>query len=105
MQWTITQPEEGRKCQFATTWVQLEIIIAVKPGRQIPYDIVYTQNLKYDTRILYKTETDSQTHRTGLWLPGDAGREGQIGSLGLADANYMCVIESLCCTPDTNTTL
>ena len=30
--------------------------------RQIPYDITYTQNLKYDTNEpIYKTETDSQT--------------------------------------------
>ena len=30
--------------------------------RQLPYDITYTQNLKYDTNELaYKTETDSQT--------------------------------------------
>ena len=42
--------------------------------------------------LLYKTETDSQTYRTDLWLPGDGGREGQIGGLGLADANYhICV--------------
>ena len=30
--------------------------------RQIPYDITYMWNLKYDTNeIIYKTETDSQT--------------------------------------------
>ena len=30
--------------------------------RQIPYDITYMWNLKYDTNILnYKTEIDSQT--------------------------------------------
>ena len=30
--------------------------------RQIPYDITYTWNLKYDTNeLIYETETDSQT--------------------------------------------
>ena len=30
--------------------------------RQIPYDITYMCNLKYDTiELIYKTETDSQT--------------------------------------------
>ena len=30
--------------------------------RQIPYDITYMWNLKYDTNeLIYKTETDSQT--------------------------------------------
>ena len=42
--------------------------------RQIPNDITYTWNLKYDTNeLIYKTETDSQTQRTDLWLP--SGRE------------------------------
>ena len=54
--------------------------------RQTPYDITYMWNLKYETNeLIYKTETDSQTQRTDLWLP--RGREW-IGSLGLADANY-----------------
>ena len=36
--------------------------------RQIPYDITYMWNLKYDTNeSVYKTETDSQTQRTALW--------------------------------------
>ena len=30
--------------------------------RQIPYDITYMWNIKYDTNeLIYKTETDSQT--------------------------------------------
>ena len=30
--------------------------------RQIPYDVTYMWNLKYDTNeLIYKTETDSQT--------------------------------------------
>ena len=35
-------------------------------------------NLKYDTNeLIYKTETDSQTQKTNLWLPkGKRGRGG-----------------------------
>ena len=37
-----------------TKWTQSE--------RQIPYDIAYMWNLKYDTNeLIYKTETESQT--------------------------------------------
>ena len=51
---------------FAATWTDLEIIILseVKSDRerQIPYDIIYMWNLKYDTNeLIYKTEIDSQT--------------------------------------------
>ena len=58
--------------------------------RQTPYDITYNWNLKYGTNEpIYKTETDSQTWRTDLWLPKGRGRGvGWTGSLGLADANY-----------------
>ena len=47
-------------------------------------------NLKYDTNDpIYRTETDSQTQRTYLWLPRERGeRVGGTESLGLADANY-----------------
>ena len=48
---------------FAATWMNLEIIMLSEISqRQIPYDITYMWNLKYDTNELtYKTETDSQT--------------------------------------------
>ena len=45
--------------------MDLEIIILSdlsQTERQIPYDITYTWNLRYDTNeLIYKTETDSQT--------------------------------------------
>ena len=45
--------------------------------RQIPYDITYMWNLKYDTNeLIYKTETDSQTQRTDVRLPRGKGRGG-----------------------------
>ena len=54
--------------------------------RQTPYGITYMWNLKYDTNEpMHKTETDSQTQTTDLWLP----RQGQerSGSSGLAETN------------------
>ena len=43
------------------------------------YDIPYMWNLKRkDTNeLIYKTETDSQTQRRNLWLPGGEGWGGE----------------------------
>ena len=42
--------------------------------RQISYDITYMWDLKYDTNeLIYKTEADSQTQKTNLWLPKGKG--------------------------------
>ena len=42
---------------FTATWMDLEIIILIERERQIPYDITYMWNLKYDTNeLIYKTE-------------------------------------------------
>ena len=48
---------------FAATWMDLEtIILSEVSQKEIPYDITYMWNLKYDTNeSVYKTETDSQT--------------------------------------------
>ena len=68
---------------IAVTWMDLELIILSKSDkeRQISYDIAYMWNLKKkkkDTNErIYKTETDSQTSKTNLWLPKGKGvREG-----------------------------
>ena len=67
---------------LAATWMDLEIITLSEVSqkeRDIPYDITYMWNLKYDTNEhIYETETDSQTQRTNLWLPKgeQGGREG-----------------------------
>ena len=60
--------------------------------RQIPCDITYKWNLKYDkNKLIYKTETDSQTYKTNLGSPKrKGGGVGWIRSFGLADTN--------CCT-------
>ena len=42
--------------------------------RQMPCDIAYMWNLKCSTNeLIYKTEADSQTQRTDLWLPKQRG--------------------------------
>ena len=47
--------------------------------RQIPYDITYMWNLKYDTKEpIYEAETDLEKKRADLWLPResmDGGRK------------------------------
>ena len=47
-------------------------------------------NLKYGTNEpIYKTEIESQTQKTDLWLPRGRGKGvGCTGSLGLVGANY-----------------
>ena len=49
----------------------------------------YIWNLKYGTNEpSYKTETDSKTQRTDMWLPKGRGEGVEwTGSLGLVDAN------------------
>ena len=60
-----------------------------KSGRekQIPYDITYMLNIKYDTNeSIYETESDTENRLVvakGEWVG-----EGWIGSFGLADANH-----------------
>ena len=45
---------------------------------QIPCDITYKWNLKYDkNKLIYKTETDSQTYKTNLGSPKRKG--GGVG--------------------------
>ena len=48
------------------------------------YDITYMWNLKnYANKSIYKTEIDSQTLKTKLWLPKKMRGEREIRSLGL----------------------
>ena len=68
---------------FAATLMNLEIIKLSEVSqteRQMPYDITYMWNLKYDTNeLIYKTETDSQTWKTNLSLPkGMGGRKIRV---------------------------
>ena len=66
---------------IAATWVDLEMIILSegKSERQIPYDIAYIWNLKYDTNeLIYETETDLDIENRLLVAKGEGGwwREG-----------------------------
>ena len=55
--------------------------------RQIPYDITYMWNLKYDTNEpIYKTERLTDVENSLVVAKGE-GMEW-TGSLGLIDANY-----------------
>ena len=53
--------------------------------RQISYDITHMWNLKYGiNEPIYKTETDSETQRSDLWLPvGMGGGRGMDWDLGV----------------------
>ena len=53
---------------FAATWMDLETIILSEVNqKEIPYDITYMWNLKYDTNDpIYETEIKSQTESSGL---------------------------------------
>ena len=58
--------------------------------RQIPYDITYTWNLKYNTNKLIYNQKQTHKYREKTCGRQREGvvEEGRIGSVGLADANY-----------------
>ena len=74
---------------FATTWVELEIIILSEVSqREMPYDITYMWNLNYDTNEpMYERETELQIQRTNCGCQ-ERVREGWTGSLGLVNESY-----------------
>ena len=56
---------------FEAKWMDLEIIlskVSQKRERRIPYDITYTWNLNDTNKLIYKTEKESRTQKTNLWL-------------------------------------
>ena len=75
MQQNIIWPLKNKILLFAAmSSMDLEIITLSELSdrqRQIAYDITYMWNLKiwYTNELIYKTETDSQTSKTNLWLP------------------------------------
>ena len=78
---------------YAATQMDLEILSEVSQTekRQISYDITYMWNLKNDTNEpIYKTETDSQTQKTNLWLP--KGKRVGRGKLGIWDQQIQTTI-------------
>ena len=66
---------------FAATWLDLEIIILSKVSqteKKYHMILLICGGYKNDTNeLIYKTETDSQTSKTNLWLPkGESWRGG-----------------------------
>ena len=89
---------------FAATWMDLAInilseISQTKIISQARYDITYVWNpkKKWYKWIIYKTETDSQTQKTNLWLPkrivGHQDRGRLIRSLGSVYSKINQVIQ------------
>ena len=74
---------------LAATWMDLEnsILSEVSQTEKDKYDITNTWNLKTNTNEsinTYKTETDSHTQKTNLWLPrGKVMRRGINQEFGI----------------------
>ena len=64
---------------FAVTWIYLKIIILNEVRKMDKYHMLffYMKSKKKDTNeLIYKTEIDSQTQKTNLWLPKGKGEGG-----------------------------
>ena len=68
------------------TWMQLEIfILSEVRQRQIPCDITYMYNLKYDTNeLIYKTEIDQQTENRLVVAKGEWEGSGMDWEFGVS---------------------
>jgi len=79
------------KMSFSATWMQIEIIILSegKSERQIPYDITYMWNLKYNTdERIHEWKKNRLTENRCVVAIGEVRvEERKTGSLGLTDAN------------------
>ena len=70
---------------FAAIWMELEIVILseVSQTKKEKYHIPYMQNLKRNetNELIFRIETNLQTQRMNLWLPGGRmrGRDREFG--------------------------
>ena len=99
--------------------MHIEMIILSKVGETDKYHVIsYMWNL--ENVHTYKTEIDSQTQKTNIWLPkgkcgGGSGQMNQKVGININihtniykinnQAGPTCITESLCCTFEANTTL
>ena len=74
---------------FAAKWMELEITIVSEVSQKDKYPMISLICGIWNMTQMNRTETDSQTWRTDLWLPRGRGlAEGWSGRLGLADLSY-----------------
>ena len=59
---------------FAATLIDLEIVILSEVSQR-QRNIKITEITKITNELVYKTESDSQTQRTNLWLPEEKSWE------------------------------
>ena len=77
------------KTPFAAAWMQVEIImlseVSQKEKDKYRKIITFVWNLKYGiNEPIYKTETDSQTQKTDLWLPRRGLQGGMNWKFGVS---------------------
>ena len=77
---------------FAATWMQLDYHTKWSKSereRQIPYDVTYTWNLKYDTNEpIHEIETDSHIEDRLMIAKGQWGKGGKDWEFVISDVNY-----------------
>ena len=55
---------------FAVTWMDIDIILSAVSQTNTIWCHLYMESNKNDTKaLIYKTETNSQTSKSSLWLP------------------------------------
>ena len=65
---------------FATTWMELAIVILREVRQRQIQDIAYMRDLKNNTNeLIQKTEIGSQAEKANLWLTKGEGRRDKLG--------------------------
>jgi len=73
----------------AARWMNLEIVILteisqIEKKKDPRTSLICRAEKRNDTNeLIYKTEADSQTSRTNLWLPAGRMEEGIVGEFGM----------------------